>query len=125
MVFLIMKLFCFTLIIMLTLLFACRQADVSAPEIDQTVIEPDQDMGIKMSEWYESEKHGRKVLDILNFDIGERRVNVTTLCYGEDSVLLSENDSAVLKIPGKHQWTWVPVCPAGTVTYNVRLDRLS
>jgi len=80
--------------------------------------------GIRVSDWYKSEKYGKDIIDVFNFDDRESTVNITTICYDKDDEILPSNDSEILKIPAKQQWTWIPICPSGTVSYNIDLKKL-
>ncbi|HII17414.1 TPA: hypothetical protein HA361_05870 [Candidatus Woesearchaeota archaeon] len=81
--------------------------------------DPDAPTGIRVSDWYPSEKYGRDIIDIINFDPIERTVNVTTICYDKEDNALPGNDTEILLIPPESQWTWVPVCPAGTISFSL------
>src|SRR3989338_11029345 len=77
--------------------------------------------GIRVSEWYKSEKYNRDVIDIRNFDEINRTIRITTICYGNNKTEIPSNDSEIITIPPLNQWTWVPVCPREAVSYTIKI----
>lgn len=112
----------YLLLVIILVLQACSQAE------ENKETEKSQDIddlkGIKLSQWYKSEKYQRDVIDVMNFDTVERTVNVTTVCFGENDERIPTNDSEVLVIPARNKYVWIPVCPENTVSYTIDIDEM-
>ena len=124
---------CLALLLALVFIFGCSaktsnngEAVTGMAVADQEEEEKADDgiSGIRISDWYKSEKHGKDIIDIYNFDDRERVINVTTVCFDENNNLLPSDDTYVLTLPAKHQQSWVPMCPEGTASYNILIDEL-
>jgi hypothetical protein len=77
---------------------------------------------IGFSDWYKSEKYGRDIIDVLNFDNRTRKINVTTICFDEKNNSIPSGDSEILTMPANSRWPWVPVCPEGITSYTVNMS---
>ncbi len=95
--------------------------EVPEGEIDES---PGDNAGIRVSDWYRSEKYGRDVIDIINFDDRDRQIKVTTVCYDSEDTIIPSADSEVLTLPAERQWTWIPMCPENTASYTIDIDEL-
>ncbi len=80
--------------------------------------------GIKVSEWYLNKRYGGDVIDIINFDDRNRTVRVTTFCFDENNNTMPSNDSEIIKLPAKSQWTWIPLCPKNVDSYTIDVEEL-
>ena len=80
--------------------------------------------GVYASQWYFDKEHQKDVIDIINFDNRERIINGTTVCLDGNGDIISTKDTAVLTLPPKSRWTWIPDCPGSAMFQTVNITPL-
>ena len=93
-------------------------------QADNQLPSEDEPSGIMVSDWYMSEKYGRDIIDILNFDDRARRILVNSVCFDSENSIIPFDDTELLEMPPRSQWAWIPLCPNGTASYNINITEL-
>ena len=66
--------------------------------------------GIKISQAQPNEE-GERVHNIYNYNTVEKRVRVTTVCYGRDYKVIDDSDTNVMLLEPESVSGWRPDCP--------------
>ena len=67
---------------------------------------------------------GERVHNIYNFDEIEKKVIVTTICYGSDGEIVDDSDTSEMVLGAESVSGWKPGCPYDTKDYRIDIKEI-